>query len=139
MAEHEKLDRRKMMKAAAATGIGAAAALTVTGSAEAHPTVQEKNAFPSRLPDLIRDMAQDSNFAADVIATPEAYQESYGLSGRTVLTLRGLKLDDFAGLTGQVAESFANGAIVSASLARADFGHGPVQLGPTMDSCYYFG
>lgn len=153
----KEVSRRDMLKGAAGAGLGVVAAGLTTEQAAAavrvaSPEPREVKS-PHNVRDLIFRMADDHVFAGDVLASPESFKAEYGLSPRTVMTLRSLRIEDFRFLGAQDARSFATGAMVSAGMIRRDFGYGLERItaadgtgpldqdpgGDTNDVCYYFG
>jgi hypothetical protein len=137
------VDRRDLLKGAA-VGLGALG-LGVAGAGTAEAATLPR----SKVRRLITKMASDPDFAKQVVLAPENFQAEYGLSTRTVMSLRSLKLEDFSAFKVHDAVSFAQGAMMSAGLVRCDFGNvfGTMEnvtkleneVAIDVDVCYYFG
>lgn len=132
-----QVDRRNLLKGAAAAGLGAMALGAAAGSAGAS---SEKVATAAACPtasiqDLVAQMVGDPEFARVVIAAPERYRAQYNLSRRAVDSLRGLRLEDFDQIQVGDPKAFATGAMTVAGMARHDF----AATETCGDVCYYFG
>src|SRR5687767_12962343 len=93
-----QVDRRNLLKGAAAAGLGAmalgaAAATGSTGGQEVRAATNET--CEETIQNLVARMAADAEFARAVIAEPQNFQQRYSLSRRAVDSLRGLRLEDF--------------------------------------------
>ncbi|MBL8150288.1 MAG: hypothetical protein JNN15_10225 [Blastocatellia bacterium] len=150
-ASEQGLSRRDMIKGAVAVGIGAVS-LGASDSVKAAEvtTAAKKKTSSKTLSDLIRNMAEDHNFAEAVIRDPRAYKEEYNLSPKAIHALKGLFVEDFAALAGKIGDpkSFAAGVITAASISRGQFKVESSFEGSSVnvevdnddiDNCYYFG
>jgi hypothetical protein len=136
-----QVDRRNLLKGAAAAGLGAmalgaASAAGSTGGQSGQEVRAATNAAcEETIQNLVAKMAADAEFARAVIAEPQNFQQQYGLSRRAVDSLRGLRLEDFEHIKVSDANAFAQGAFTTATMARHDF----ASTASCGDTCYYFG
>jgi hypothetical protein len=152
-----QVDRRNLLKGAAAAGLGAMA-LGAAGAEAAARGAGGRVVGNSGLTvqHLVLKMVEDPEFARSVIADPQQYRKQYNLSRRAVESLRALRVEDFEHIQVNDARAFAMGAMTAATMVRHDFEPGAEIPGgvlvkdttdpyqqpqqPTAgDTCYYFG
>ena len=148
-----QVDRRNLLKGAAAAGLGAMAlgAAGAEAAGRAGGRVAGGNTGLT-VQHLVLKMVEDPEFAQVVISDPRQYKREYNLSRRAVESLRGLRLEDFEHIQVGDARAFAMGAMTAATMVRHDFSPGSDEPGGVLakdtapdqdiqvgDNCYYFG